>query len=163
MKKLIMVTVITACLALCAAVWPQTEVVGKTPTPAPTPAVIATEPPVGEPKTKVEVALQTTEKEKAEILKQEPCHEVISEPETAPTEPAVAPEPVLEPMPEAIPVSEITPAPESTPEPTPTAIDLQPGDMVYVPGFGWLESQGPNHVEYAEDMYENGNKIGIMG
>ena len=27
MKKLIMVTVITACLALCAAVWPQTEVV----------------------------------------------------------------------------------------------------------------------------------------
>ena len=35
-------------------------------------------------------------------------------------------------------------------------------DMVYVPGFGWIESQGPNHVEYAEDMYENGNKIGIM-
>ena len=34
--------------------------------------------------------------------------------------------------------------------------------MVYVPGFGSLESQGPNHVEYAEDMYENGNKIGIM-
>lgn len=32
--------------------------------------------------------------------------------------------------------------------------------MVYVPGFGWLKSQGPNH---AEDMYENGNKIGIMG
>ena len=35
--------------------------------------------------------------------------------------------------------------------------------MVYVEGFGWIESQGPNHVEYAEDMYENGNKIGIMG
>lgn len=34
---------------------------------------------------------------------------------------------------------------------------------VYVPGFGWIESQGPNHAEYAEDMYENGNKIGIMG
>ena len=33
----------------------------------------------------------------------------------------------------------------------------------YVPGFGWLEGQGPNHVEYAEDIYENGNKIGIMG
>ena len=26
-----------------------------------------------------------------------------------------------------------------------------------------IESQGLNHVEYAEDMYENGNKIGIMG
>lgn len=35
--------------------------------------------------------------------------------------------------------------------------------MVYVPGFGWIESQGPNHMEYAEDMYENGNKSGIMG
>ena len=35
--------------------------------------------------------------------------------------------------------------------------------MVYVPGFGWIESQGPNQATYAEDMYENGNKIGIMG
>lgn len=35
--------------------------------------------------------------------------------------------------------------------------------MVYVEGFGWIENQGPNHVEYAEDMYENGNKVGIMG
>lgn len=162
MKKLIMVTVITACLALCAAVWPQTEVAEKLPTPAPTPAVSAPEPPVAEPKTKVEAAPQT-EKEKAEISKQEPGHEGISEPEISPTEPAAALEPVLEPMPEPIPAPEITATPESTPAPTPTAIDSQPGDMVYVPGFGWLESQGPNHVEYAEDMYENGNKIGIMG
>ena len=43
------------------------------------------------------------------------------------------------------------------------ANDNELADMVYVPGFGWIESQGPNHVEYAEDMYENGNKIGIMG
>ena len=35
--------------------------------------------------------------------------------------------------------------------------------MVYVPGFGWIQSEGPNHVEYAEDMYENGNKIGYFG
>ena len=42
-------------------------------------------------------------------------------------------------------------------------LDIRLGDMVYVEGFGWIESQGPNHVEYAEDMYENGNKIGIMG
>ena len=162
MKKLIMTIVIAACLALCAAVWLQSEVGEKTPTPAPTPAVIATEPPIAERKTKVEAAPQT-EKEKTEISKQEPCHEVISEPEIAPAEPAAAPKPVLEPMPEPIPAPEITPAPESTPEPTPTVIDSQSGDMVYVPGFGWLESQGPNHVEYSEDMYENDNKIGIMG
>ena len=37
------------------------------------------------------------------------------------------------------------------------------GDMVYVEGFGWIESQGPNYIEYAADMYENGNKIGSMG
>ena len=120
------------------------------------------EPSVAEPKPAAK-AESHAEKEKTKISKQEPYHEVISEPEIAPTEPAAAPEPVLAPMPEPIPASEITPAPESTPEPTPTAIDSQPGDMVYVPGFGWIESQGPNHVEYAEDMYENGNKIGIMG
>ena len=44
-----------------------------------------------------------------------------------------------------------------------TANDNELADMVYVLGFGWIESQGPNQVEYAEDMYENGNKIGIMG
>ena len=41
--------------------------------------------------------------------------------------------------------------------------DLKCGDMVYVEGFGWLEYQGPNHCEYGADIYENGNKIGIMG
>lgn len=37
------------------------------------------------------------------------------------------------------------------------------GNMVYLSGFGRLESRGPNHVKCAEDMYENGNKIDIMG
>ena len=54
------------------------------------------------------------------------------------------------------------PAPEPTPEP-PAAQPMQSGDMVYVEGFGWIENQGPNRVEFAADMYENGNKIGIMG
>ena len=53
------------------------------------------------------------------------------------------------------------PEPKSAPEPI--ANDNELTDMVYVPGFGWIRSEGPNHVEYAEDMYENGNKIGIMG
>ena len=59
-----------------------------------------------------------------------------------------------------LPEQDVTPPQE--PEPTP-APDSEPDNMVYVPGFGWIESQGPNHAEYAEDMYENGNKIGIMG
>lgn len=45
MKKRIIVTAaITACLALCAAVWPQAETVGETPAPPQTPAVSAPEP-----------------------------------------------------------------------------------------------------------------------
>ena len=39
----------------------------------------------------------------------------------------------------------------------------QPGDMVYVESFGRLECQGQGEVIYVEDMYENGNKTGIMG
>lgn len=39
---------------------------------------------------------------------------------------------------------------------------VQAGDMVYVPGFGWLESQGEGTVTYNEIMRENGNKVGIM-
>lgn len=58
--------------------------------------------------------------------------------------------------------SEQDATPQQEPEPTP-APDSTPDNMVYVPGFGWIESQGPNHVEYAEDMYENGNKIGSIG
>lgn len=59
------------------------------------------------------------------------------------------------------PVQLTQPEPKSAPEPI--ANDNELADTVYVPGFGWIKSEGPNHVEYTEDMYENGNKIGIMG
>lgn len=61
----------------------------------------------------------------------------------------------------------IEPTPEPTPEPVaqPPVINqsVQAGDMVYVPGFGWIESQGEGTVTYDENMCENGNKVGIMG
>ena len=38
-NRIIIAAAITACLALCAAVWPQTEKVGKTPAPSETAAV----------------------------------------------------------------------------------------------------------------------------
>ena len=41
--------------------------------------------------------------------------------------------------------------------------ELQPGDKVYVMGFGWVEYEGPNRCEDGTDIYENGNKIGVMG
>ena len=34
--------------------------------------------------------------------------------------------------------------------------------QTYLPGFGWIENSGENQGTTAEDMYENGNKIGDM-
>ena len=33
----------------------------------------------------------------------------------------------------------------------------------YFLGFGWVDDMGENEFIYCEGMYENGNKIGIMG
>lgn len=100
MKKLIIVTLVTTCVALCAAVWPRGNAVEETP--------IASE---LQPSTGQALAKNS--------------------------------------------------APEPTPPQPPK--ELQPGDKVYVAGFGWIEYEGPNHCEDGTDIYENGNKIGIMG
>lgn len=63
-------------------------------------------------------------------------------------------------VPEVHPVLEAEPVLE--PPPAQTTTNPQPGNMVSVPGFGWLEHQPPDEVTYAEDMLENGNKIEIM-
>ena len=149
MKKLITTAMIATCLALCAAVWPQTTTVEETPLLAPAPAVTAPEPPVAGVKLEAEID-PSTEKGKDETPQPEPPHE----PNESEAEPVEAPAEV-----------QPTPEPEPAPEPTPaqTVANLQPGDKVYVEGFGWLEYQGPNHCEYGADIYENGNKIGIMG
>ena len=161
MKKFIMATVIAACIALCAAVWPQSKVVEETPAPPPTPAVCATEAIVTEPKIEVETT-PSAEKEKDTSLPTEPPKEFPTEPEPMPIEAPAAPR--LQPTPEPEMASEATPKP--VPDPTheqPAVQPTQMSNMVYVEGFGWIESQGPNYVEYAADMYENGNKIGSMG
>lgn len=145
-KRIIVTTAITACLALCAAVWPQTETVGETPELSQTPAVSAPEPIVAEAKLETEIDLPPAKENAA-----------TPQPEPAPVEASAAPN--------ARPMSESEHAPEPTPVPASAqaVTDLQPGDMVYVEGFGWLEYQGPNHCEYGADIYENSNKIGIMG
>ena len=162
-KKIIITATFAACLALCAAVWPQAETVKETPLPSEMTAVTAPEATVVELETEVETA-PPTEKEKTEILQPEQTEKACPEPEPAPTETPAASE--VQPTPGPAPVLEVSyaPAPEQAAEP-PVAQTIEPssGDMVYVEGFGWIESQGPNHVEYAEDMYENGNKIGSMG
>lgn len=138
MKKRIVADVITACLALCAAVWPQPDTREERPAPIPTRAAAA-------PKAD---AAATAEKKNTETPQAEPDEELGAVPVPAPAEPTPA---VEKPEPE--------PAPP-TPQPT---IELQPGDKVYVTGFGWVEYEGPNRCEDGTDIYENGNKIGVMG
>ena len=152
-KRIITTAAFAACLALCAAVWPQQQPAGETPA-LPTPAVvIATQPEV--PKMPEMKEVITPEEEKSEATLPELVEEADIAPEPSPAQtPSASEVPVL-------PEQDVT-APQE-PEPAPASPNSAPDNMVYVPGFGWIESQGPNHAEYAEDMHENGNKIGIMG
>ena len=105
-----------------------------------------------------------TEKKESEMPEAESDPEVTAEEMSAPT-PEI--EKQFEAEQKSAPPMQTEPAPvhptQSESASEPIANDNELADMVYVPGFGWIESQGPNHVEYAEDMYENGNKIGTMG
>ena len=151
-KGIITVAVVAACLALCAAVWPQDEPAGETPA-LPTPsAVIATQPEVPAMPEMKEVITPEEEKAKATLSELSEETDIVPEPS-----PAQTPPPSEVPVP---PEQDAEPRQELEPTPAP---DSKPDNMVYVPGFGRIESQGPNHAEYAEDMYENGNKIGSMG
>lgn len=163
MKRRFIVTIaITACLALCAAVWPQTEKVGETPAPSETANVTTPRPTLPEPEELILPAI--TGKKESEMSETKSAQETTTE-----ELPVPAPEIEDEPMAEqkSAPPMQTEPAPvhptQSESAPEPIANDNELADIVYVPGFGWIESQGPNQVEYAEDMYENGNKIGIMG
>ena len=149
-KQIITVAVFAACLPLCAAVWPQKQPVGETPALSTPAAVIATQPEVSEIPEREEII--SPEGEKAEAILPELVEEADEPSPAQMLSPSEAPVP---------PEQDATPQQE--PEPAPASPDSTPDNMVYVPGFGWVESQGPNHAEYAEDMYENGNKIGNMG
>lgn len=157
MKKYIMAVVIAACLALCAVVWPQGEAVDETPKPTQATAVNTPEVPVVAPKEESK-AIPQAEKQYTEPPKLKVPKETVPEPEATPTATPVASEVEVQLTPEP------NPTVEPTPEPAPaqTVVDPQPSNMVYVPGFGWLESQGEGTVVYDDMMYENGNKVGSM-
>lgn len=161
MKKYITTAVVfIACLALCTAVWSQSGAVEEILAPIQITTVRAPKPPVEDPVLEAEITL-SAEEEKAAISQAESLHEDIPTPEPIPEEVSAIAE--VQPTPE--PEQEPLPASEPTPVPTlsQTLTDPQPGDMVYVPGFGWLECQDPGEVIHDESMYENGNKIGVMG
>lgn len=151
MRKRIAIAVsIAASLALWAAVSPPSYGGQENSAPSPTLAVTALQailPELPEP-----AVSQATEVEEVDAMIAEPVLEEADEQPSAPD-----PEPTAENQ------TESAPEPPAPLEPEIEAIGDNSADMAYVPGFGWIESQGPNQVEYAEDMYENGNKIGIMG
>ena len=155
MKKFVIATMIAAGVAMCAAVWPHGNVVEETPAPAVETAVSAKKATVVEIETE-ENSASLAEMEN-EVLRQEASQEERPEPET---------ESIEMPADSGLPSSTgQTPAKNFVPEsasPQPSK-ELQPGDKVYVVGFGWVEYEGPNHCEDGTDIYENGNKIGIMG
>ena len=156
MKKLIIVTMIAACVALCAAVWPHGNAVKETPAPVAETAVSAKKATVVEIETEEKPTL-LPEKENGTIPRQEAPQEEQPESEIGPIEMPVAPE--CQPSTEQIPTKNSVP--EQTPPQAPK--ELQPGDKVYVAGFGWVEYEGPHRCEDGTDIYENGNKIGAMG
>ena len=161
-KRIIIATAFTACLALCAAVWPQTEKVEKTPAPSKTANVTTPRPTLPESEELVLPAI--TEKQESGMPETESAPEVAAK--ELPT-PAPEIEDEAETEQKSAPPTQTESAPvhptQSESAPEPIANDNELADMVYVPGFGWIQSEGPNHAEYAADMYENGNKIGSMG
>ena len=62
-------------------------------------------------------------------------------------------------------------ATKPTTPPAPISAEPKMGDtriidgkkQSYFLGFGWVDDMGENECTFAEDMYENGNKIGSMG
>lgn len=78
-KRIITATAFAACLALCAAMWPQNEPAVETSAPPTPPAVIAAQPEVSE-KPEIEEIIMS-EKEKADVTQLEPIHEATTEPE----------------------------------------------------------------------------------
>ena len=106
MKKFIIATMIAACAALCAAVWPHGNTV-ETPVPAAETAVNAKEATVAE----IEEPATLAEKEKGTIPRQEAPREEQPEPEIGPIEIPTASE--LQPS------TGQASAKNSAPEPTP--------------------------------------------
>ena len=142
-RRIIAGTVLAAS-ALCWALWGGTAKVDTVPAAAAESAVSApcaprTQP--TEPINKIDISEPITESETILVAGSvaSPAQETPTDiPTSTPAEEAIAEQPA-----------------EETPQPH--------DGMVYVPGFGWLQSEGPGEWSISENMYENGNKVGLMG
>ena len=173
-KKLLTVALtIAACAALCGAVCPRNASDEKVPEAKQTPiaaAVAQTE--CAATNSHFDHAFDQTQKKEKDPLY--PINESESEPVAAAGQPPTASQKTTE-APEAKPAQAPTaapqPAPTSQPEQPQPSANPTPGErsvaggkaQIWVPGFGWVVDGGGNVCTYAENLYENGNKIGSMG
>lgn len=163
-RRIIAGTVLAATV-LCWALWGDTAKVDTVPAATTERAVSAPCAPQVEPtapSNNIDISGPVTESETIPVAgsSASPTQECPQEtpmlvPTSTPAEEAIAKSPAT--IPEPAPTEEAT---VQTTAETPQA--AQDG-MVYVPGFGWLQSEGPGEWSVSGNMYENGNKVGSMG
>jgi hypothetical protein len=193
-KQIITGILITACVALCAAVWPRSTEVEELPAEPVKTAINAEIEARSEETPEILLSAVTLARKPEPVVENEPTETEITTEEKTET---VLP---VEPMSRAISKS----SPVSS-EPKPGTIAVIGGvKSIWVPGFGWIKDEGGGSVAIpvygegdidkqvgvmgggtmvgnpddeltgnkvgimgngtvAEDMYENGHKIGIMG
>ena len=150
-NRRIMAETVLAASALCWAFWGSTVKVDTVPAPAAESAVSApcapqTQP--TEPINKIDISEPVTESETIPV-----AGSIAS--------PASPKQKCPQETPMVVPTSTLAEEPIAK---SPTEEAPQPHDgMIYVPGFGWLQSEGPGEWSVSENMYENGNKVGLMG
>ena len=155
MKKLIIVTLITTCAALCAAVWPHNNATEQTPVPAAETAVSAKEATVAE----IEEPTALAEKEKGTIPRQEAPREEQPELEIGPIETPVASELQLS--------TGRVPAKNSAPEPTPPRPTLLKNcspatKFMWRASAGW-STRDPITAKMARTFTKTATKLGPWG
>ena len=166
-KHIILAGTILAAVALCWAICGGTAKVDTVPAPAAESAVSAPCAPQTQPSSKNIITEPVTQPETVLVTGSaaspaQNCPQetpvVISE--LTPTEETNEEPPTV--VPNSTSEESITNPPEKC---APTSVaEVQPQNgMVYVPGFGYLQSEGPGEWSISENMYENGNKVGIMG
>ena len=163
-KHIILAGTAIAAVALCWAICGGTAKVDTVPAPAAEGAVSALCAPQTrpiEPSCNIIIAEPVTQPETVEVTGSaaspaQDCLQTlpVAIPEPQPTEETNEEPPAV--------VPESTSAEESITEPSVEEPPAQNG-MIYGPGFGYLQSEGPGEWSVSESMYENGNKVGTMG
>ena len=156
MKKIIIpIIIFTACVALCAAVWPQSAEDVKVPTDPVEPAIRTEIEAKSEETLSIVLSADNITSEPETVTESEPVKtkEILQEEKTKPASSA---------KPESQPTSASA---QLSSEPKPGAkavIDGKPS--IWIPGFGWIEDHGGGSIGISVDGKGDINKqVGIMG